>query len=246
MRAVSEAGLLARAAAAPADPYLKAHLHLRTVQPLFGLLGIRSEAARGVVRRIFEGARLELGADCGLLLPLQSGGGRYCAAPGLLSERFLVGGMPSVRGFKQGGIGPAGRRRGRDAPVSTSSSSAPPSPPPAVIGATHDALGCDAFATVQAMAAVPLPFHQALRALNVSAQAFVNAGTGALRKEGQTLKEMGREMTQAPAWRVVVGGGLLIPTQLANIELSYVRVLRKGETDATGGRFEIGVSSGVL
>lgn len=96
---------------------------------------------------------MELGADAGLLLPLSTdpSTSSYKAPLGFLSERFYLGGMPSLRGFKQGGAGPAALRRPMGGVSDSAASDAPGSDTPRkiAIGSSHDALGCDAYATVQ-------------------------------------------------------------------------------------------------
>lgn len=127
---------------------------------------------------------LSVTASAGVLLPWGSNaaggaaGAAGAAAATCIADRFFLGGVSSLRGFKTNGVGPTDARRPRRVEPAPGEP-APPVPPP-----RRDALGGDAFASVLAAANLAVP-HPLCEALGIHAQAFVNGGNAAQLAGGQ-------------------------------------------------------------
>jgi outer membrane protein insertion porin family len=128
-------------------------------------------------------ASASVSVTAGLLLPW-GGGGRQ--QPTLVADRFFLGGIGSLRGFKACGAGPTDvRRRAAPRPAPAEGGEAPAESSARV---KRDALGGDLFAALMAAVSVPLP-HPLFEAIGAHAQFFVNGGNtvplaGAATREG--------------------------------------------------------------
>lgn len=217
----------------PSDPALVRHLRQQAQVRLSLPLGS-------------SGALLQLGAELGFLTAL---GFRGASTSTHICDRFALGGMPSLRGFSAGCVGPADIRRSAQAQgvrtgaeaetAATAPAGASEGGAPARLGSTHDALGCDAVFNAQAAVQFPLPV-QSLREQGLMGQVFANAATGVLLGPGRS---MGDAIDEA-RMRASVGAGLLLPTGLGNLEVNYCHVLKREALDKLSGRIQIGLSGG--
>ena len=184
-------------------------------------------------------ASLHLGGYCGALLPLLGRGwgrGRPCSP---VSERFFMGGVGNLRGFRFKGVGPSDERKAKPAGEDASPEQ------------QRDALGgdltCSTFAALQF--ALPLP---PLQDLNVYGQVFANVGTSALwsgTPAGGTAgrRALGSLLSDArQSVRVSCGAGLAMPTPLGRFEVSYCRVLRRMEHDRSRHGLWLGFASSAM
>ena len=183
---------------------------------------------------------LHLGAHCGALLPLLGRGWGRGRQQSPISERFFMGGIGSLRGFRFKGVGPSDVRKVRPAEEGSG---------PEQSG--RDALGgdlaCSSFAALQF--ALPLA---PLQDLSIYGQVFANVGTSALwpgdpQGGGAGRKAVGSMLSDArSSVRVSCGAGLAMPTPLGRFEVSYCRVLRRTEHDKPRNGLWLGFASSAM
>ena len=153
-----------------------------------------------------EFTSLHLGAHCGALLPLLGRGWGRGRPQSPISERFFMGGIGNLRGFRFKGVGPSDARKTRPAEEGSS----PEQPRRDALGGD---LACSSFAALQF--ALPLA---PLQDLNIYGQVFANVGTSALWPGdplggGAGRKAMGSLLRDArSSTRVSCGAGLAMPT----------------------------------
>ncbi|CAO3585383.1 unnamed protein product [Absidia cylindrospora] len=166
--------------------------YLRLSQELAGVLGIgnasffKSELETQVCHQIGGGQLLKnednelVGIHPGLVFSLGFKAGWLANLDGdkkasTVSDRFLLGGPLSVRGFKTAGIGP------RD---------------------YKDALGGDIYWSTGVSAIAPLPTFESKP---IRAHAFINAGTSIPWSTGTSTQDTARSLMQSPSVAVGLG-----------------------------------------
>lgn len=127
---------------------------------------IKQQLAAQYVLPVSSLLSLSLSVGSGLLLPWGAGG---AGKPTCIVDRFFIGGVSSLRGFKVHGVGPTDLRRPKRIETLPGDSPAPPARP------KRDALGGDLLTSVLAAANFAIP-HPLCEALGIHAQAFVNGG----------------------------------------------------------------------
>lgn len=152
------------------------------------------------------------------------------AARATVSDKFMLGGPLSIRGFRTAGIGP------RDY-----SKSCCPSLPGMIGGpdptcSVEDALGGDAYWAAGISAIAPVPKWETYP---VRAHAFINAGTLVPWKMGTSLQDSARSLIQSPS--ISAGFGLIYRHSIARLELNYCIPLTAARGDQVKRGLQLGI-----
>mmetsp|Transcript_11858 Transcript_11858/g.28770 ORF Transcript_11858/g.28770 Transcript_11858/m.28770 type:complete len:453 (-) Transcript_11858:20-1378(-) len=181
------------------DPRLPEQgMYLRSTTELAGLGGdvrfLKAQVDSQLHAQTNIGVNLSLIGSFGLLQAL---GGDLSR----INDRFFVGGPLAMRGFRTKGLGPR---------VSGA-------------GAASGAKGGDAFFTLGASAAFPLP-SRLLQVFGVQAHVFCNLGNNVACPAGQRVPQCIPSLLSG--YRAVVGAGLVVPLSIGRVELNYTKGVR--------------------
>ena len=188
------------------------------VAPIGGAVGFAKQVLSGMIT-IPTGMHSDMTfvGKVGLLVPLGPNAG---ASDTCITDRFFLGGVSSLRGFRHRGVGPSDGRRVR--PQDEAASGGPPEAP--LRGAPprkRDALGGDLFCSLLAEYNFDLP-HAVLEALGIRGHVFANAGNTILLGDRPSLAAIDEFLG---TFRVSAGVGLVMPTILGRFEVNYGRVV---------------------
>ena len=152
-----------------------------------------------------------------------------------MADRFFLGGVGSLRGFDTHGVGPSDERR-------------PPKDAEAAKAAgvlSRDALGGDIIGSLFVSAQLE-PTWRKLRDVGAYAHAFLNAGTlvpSPLGEAGRAGGAPADVKSLADSVRVSLGVGLVFPLPVGNIEVNYVKTVRRDRLDRTKEGLQVGLAT---
>ncbi|GAX76883.1 hypothetical protein CEUSTIGMA_g4329.t1 [Chlamydomonas eustigma] len=197
---------------------------------------------------------LSLSASAGLILPwvLPTFSGASAAGPApsgttlssCIADRFFLGGPSSLRGFKFKGVGPMAARRPSQTPQVAAAATAPSSTQSQAGPSKPDSLGGDLQASFMAALLFQLP-QQALRALRLQGQLFVNGGN-CVQLTGRRVPVMEGVQEFSRTFRWSAGAGLVMPTLFGRFEANYVVVLSNQENDRLRRGIQLGFTASPL
>mmetsp|Transcript_142 Transcript_142/g.517 ORF Transcript_142/g.517 Transcript_142/m.517 type:complete len:474 (+) Transcript_142:112-1533(+) len=209
------------------------------VAPIGGAVGFAKQVLAGMVRLpTSETSDLMFAGKIGLLAPL---GDKSGTRPSCITDRFFLGGVNSLRGFRPHGIGPIDERR-RPESKGTKPDVANKGQSPGVPTSMDDALGGDLVCSFLAEYNFQLP-HKVLEAFSIKGHMFVNAGNTIL-LGGGAMQEKLQEL--ASTFRYTVGIGAFLPTPVGRFEMNYCKVLSSQPNDRPKHGLQFGFMTDIL